>query len=626
MLRTRFRQKAAVLVLSLITSVVCAEEPGVTYLDKGTKVALANGIVSFEIEKTSGEISNLRYRDTDILSEPGYFDWVTTRNNHLKDGAFSVVTDPTSNGGASAEISIAQAYKGRGAALDVELHYVLRRGESGVRVFAVFHHPKEYPAVTMAQSRWVLRVNDSVFETIALDNERRHELPPVATPVKEVGPKESMMFLDGPFKGQITDKYHHFVDAGGHFVHGWMGKNSHLGAWVLYGSTEDQNGGPTKQHNAGHFGRLLFKILTCAHYGAAPVILDAGEEWRKVYGPWMLYLNQAPTMDALYADAQRQAAAERDAWPAAWMKHPVFAPANERGGVAGQLIVADSENPRATAANAWVGLAEPSPDWQQQSKNYQYWVRANADGQFAIRNVRPGTYTLYAYADGSMGEFRRDGVVVAKGGNADLGKVRWEPERFGRQLWQIGTPDRTAREFRRGDDFRHWGLWLKYPEDFPKGVDFVIGKSRERTDWNYAQVNVQKNGEWVGTTWRVRFEMPAAPKQGTATVRVAFAGARRARLVLAINGRPIGDLTPDLDNAMVRAAIHGQYAVDEVKFDAALLRAGENTLTFEQKRGGSPFFNVMYDAVRMELDETTPFRPAPANARRKASTRELFED
>ena len=44
------------------------------------------------------------------------------------------------------------------------------------------------------------------------------------------------------------------------------------------------NGGPTKQHNTAHFGNVLLKILTCGHYGANGVNIEAGE-WTKLYGP-----------------------------------------------------------------------------------------------------------------------------------------------------------------------------------------------------------------------------------------------------------------------------------------------------------------------------------------------------
>ena len=54
-------------------------------------------------------------------------------------------------------------------------------------------------------------------------------------------------------------------------------------------------------------------------------------------------------------------------------------------------------------------------DWQLDAKYYQFWVRADAKGDFKIPNIRPGTYTLRAIADGVLGEFNKAGVVVAPG-------------------------------------------------------------------------------------------------------------------------------------------------------------------------------------------------------------------
>jgi rhamnogalacturonan endolyase len=432
-------------------------------------------------------------------------------------------------------------------------------------------------------------------------------MPPSNTPTKALGPKESLMFTDGPFKGQITDKYHFYVDAGDHFFHGWTGTQSHIGCWVIYGSNEAQNGGPTKQHNDAQFGRLLFKILMCGHYGVQGIHIDQDRQWQKIYGPWMLYLNHGESNDELWADAQNKARQERAAWPLAWMHHPAYPLAGDRGSVGGTLQINDPQDPAASAANAWVGLAAPSPDWQQQSDGYQFWVHADKDGRFAIPNVRAGRYTLYAFTHGVMDQFRRDDIDVSPGSSIDLGKVSWQPLRFGKQLWQIGVPDRTAAEFRHGDDYRRWGLWQKFPEEFPNGVNFVIGKSRERTDWNYAQVNVLKDGAWVGTTWNILFDQPQAPGPGSAILRLALASTHNARLTIRVNDQAVDSFRTAADNAMIRAGIHGQYSEQDTFFDAALLRAGQNKISLEQSAGGNVQKSVMYDCLRLELDQTHPF-------------------
>jgi rhamnogalacturonan endolyase len=573
----------------------------VVITDKSASVVLDNGIVSVEIAKSSGDVLSLQHRGVSLLSRPAYLDWHTGVNNHIVAGQFSLRADPAKNGGEMAEVTITQKYSGSGEAFDVELHYVLRRGDSGFYAYVVFNHPQTYPKANLVQSRMVFRVKEELFDFINVDDERRRAMPPSNTPFKVLGPAESIQFTDGPFKDFITDKYHFSTDAGEHFVHGWVGTKSKLGFWLVYGSIEDQNGGPTKQHNTEHFERILLKILTCSHYGAANVNVGA-EAWQKIYGPWMIYVNSGGSADELWADAKKKAAAERAAWPYSWMSHPLYPLAAERGAVSGRLTIPDSQDPNASPSGAWVGLALPKPDWQQQSNAYQFWVRAGKDGSFTIPNVRPGDYTLYAFVDGVMDEFRRDNVAVAKGRTLDLGALEWKPVRHGRQLWQIGTPDRTAKEFRHGDEYRQWGLWLKYPTEFPDDVNFVIGRSQERQDWNYSQVTVRKNGEDVGTKWTITFDLAKLLKPGIATLRIAFAAAKNAAVRVLVNGQQVGDSGVfGNDNAMARAGIHGQYSEWDVQFDTSLLKPGVNKITLEQREGGSPWKSVMYDCLRLEV-------------------------
>lgn len=591
------------------------------------RVTLENGKVSFSVLKKNGNILDLKYAGRSILSEQGYLDWQSRGNNHIENGTLSILSDPSANGGEIAEICVSQSGEGNvRAPFDVELHYVIRRGESGLDCFVLFGHRKEYPAGELGQARWVLRLDDTVFDFINIDDQRRRPMPSSSTPAKILGPKESSQFTEGPFKGFITDKYHFFTDIGEHFVHGWSGTSSGIGCWIVYGSNEAQNGGPTKQANSAHFGRMLFKIITCGHYGSGGVTVATGEEWRKVYGPWMLYLNSGKENNALWEDAKVMASSLCACWPPDWMHHPAFVPASCRGTVKGVLRITDQQDLRASAMNAWVGLAAPSPDWQKQAKDYQFWVRAGKDGSFTIPSVRPGDYTLYCFTEGVMDEFRQNGVKVTSGGTNDLGILDWRPLRHGRQLWQIGTPDRTAREFRHGDDYRRWGLWLKYPGEFPNGVNFIIGKSMERTDWNYAQVNVQKDGGWVGTTWNILFEMPASVTAGTATLRLAYASTHNAALTVSLNGVQIGRFRTAADNAMIRAGIHGQYSEEDISFDASLLKQGSNTISLEQSAGGNVQKCVMYDCIRLELDESGPFSPSEHAARQNKPVTDSVEN
>ncbi len=610
-----------------------------------TRVVLGNGLVTAELAPRNGNLRSFRLDDRELLAEPAYLDWQDGQARHLGRAELKIVSDPAKSADGRAEVAFIQPWSrnAKDTALDVELHYALLPGERALRMFAVYRHPADYPDSGFGQSRYVLRVRDDLFDTISVDEARTRPLPPADTPVDILGPRESMRFTAGLFKGQDTDKYHYFTDAGGHFFHGWMGAKTKLGLWIVYGSTEDANGGPTRQHNAAHWPRMLFKILTCGHYGAPGVSVKAGEAWEKIYGPWMLYANTAeslgsaassdsatpsakptaPTLAALRADAARQAEAEQAAFPPAWVQHPAFPPAATRGTVSGRLALSDPQAPAQTAAGAWVGLAAPAPDWQQQSLGYQSWTRADADGRFTLRAVRPGRYTLYAFADGVLDEFHRAEVEVKAGETLALGDLTWTPLRHGRQLWQIGAPDRRAGEFRHGDDHRRWGLWLEYPKDFPNDVDFTIGRSDPRTDWNFAQVTRPgpDGKSYVGTTWRIHFEVPApasvntpAKRSASATpdalvtdtaqawLRFAFAGANNAGLQVRLDDKVLGEKGRiGSDNAVARAGIHGQYSTWDLPFPARLLTPGKHVLALELRASGAPFKNVMYDCVRLEL-------------------------
>ncbi len=115
-------------------------------------------------------------------------------------------------------------------------------------------------------------------------------------------------------------------------------------------------------------------------------------------------------------------------------------------------------------------------------------MRGDAQGKFSIPNVRPGVYTLHAIADGVLGELAVSNITVTPGKPLNLASLNWQPVRYGKQLWDIGIPNRTAAEFSGGNDYFHWGWYLKYPKLFPNDVNYVIGKSDFRKDWFFEQL------------------------------------------------------------------------------------------------------------------------------------------
>jgi rhamnogalacturonan endolyase len=104
--------------------------------------------------------------------------------------------------------------------------------------------------------------------------------------------------------------------------------------------------------------------------------------------------------------------------------------------------------------------------------------------------VRAGNYTLHAWVDGVLGGLDLGNVNVTAGKDLDLGRIEWQPIRFGKIVWEIGTPDRNTAEFFKGNGANYW-LWgwpVRYGALFPNDIIFTIGKSDPAKDWLFEQM------------------------------------------------------------------------------------------------------------------------------------------
>jgi rhamnogalacturonan endolyase len=258
------------------------------------------------------------------------------------------------------------------------------------------------------------------------------------------------------------------------------------------------------------------------------------------------------------------------------------------------------------------GFGPQHVDWQNDAKHYEFWVRGDAQGNFDIPNVRPGNYTLHAIADGVLGEFVLSNVAVKSGETLKLGKLVWQPVRYGKQLWDIGIPNRTAGEFFKGNDYFHWGWYLEYPKLFPNDVNYIIGQSDFHKDWFFEQVPhdedpADTNGLDRGrsTTWSITFTLPDAP-HGKATLRLAICGVGTPELAASVNDHSIGVVTNLIYNATIdRDGIGGFWSEHDVAFNASLMQAGTNVMKLTIPAGGLTS-GIMYDYLRLELDESAP--------------------
>jgi rhamnogalacturonan endolyase len=265
--------------------------------------------------------------------------------------------------------------------------------------------------------------------------------------------------------------------------------------------------------------------------------------------------------------------------------------------------------PRPAGAPPFRFPAQPIT-WQNDAKHYEFWTRGADDGSFTIPNVRPGTYQLHAISDGVLGAYDATAsVTIAPAQKLDLGTIEWHPVHYGQQIFQIGIPNRSAREFLKGDDHWHWGMYIEYAKLFPNDVDYTVGKSDPAKDWFIYQVphdtDFKPDGRDQGraTPWTIHFEIPAGHEPaGRATLRFGLDGVSTRSLGITVNGQDAGTMT-DLFGAgasMIRDGIEGTWIEKDFNFDASLLKPGANTIVLTVPAGGVAN-GICYDVVRLEV-------------------------
>ncbi|RID54516.1 hypothetical protein BRARA_G01831 [Brassica rapa] len=542
------------------------------------------------------------------------------------------------------EISFSRAWKisqrGSLVPLNVDKRYIIRRGVSGIYMYAVLEKLKGWPTVDMDQTRIVFKLNTK-FDFMAISDQRQKIMPSEIDrdiTNKRANPlayKEAVRLVNPQnriFKGQVDDKYMYSMENKDNKVHGWISSDQRVGFWMITPSDEFRVCGPLKQELTSHVGPTTLSMFTSLHYAGKDMntTYTSMEPWKKVYGPVFVYLNSASSTNLLWTDAKRQMVEEVHSWPYDFVKSVDYPLHQQRGTVKGQFFVMDRyiSKSKLFGKFAFVGLAVPGEagSWQTENKGYQFWTTADRMGIFTITNVRPGSYNLYAWVSGHIGDYKyeRD-ITITPGREIDVGAILYEPPRIGATLWEIGKPDRTAAEFyipdpdptlstklylnnsyQPQDRFRQYGLWDRYTALYPRNdLVYIVGVSDYKKDWFYAHVTRNAgNGTYQATTWQIVFSLKAVIKTGNYTFRMALAAATTANLSVRINepkSKPIFLIgLIGQDNAIARHGIHGLYNLYDINVGGNLLRVGNNTIFLTQDRRWGSFTGVMYDYLRLE--------------------------
>ncbi len=598
--------------------------PAVTAYEKNGDIVIANGIVTATISPKAARIISLRYYGQEMVSQSGRHQTIYSFFDGDKgyDVTAPCVCSVKTRTADMVDISCKRVYDPRNTHMhpcDVDTHFVLRRGMSGVYLYSILNHPADYPDFNGGQYVliWSMpEVGDQwLMEKIYVDDVRHWELPSPAdfARAEPTGIKEIVKLTSGPWSGRYDCKYMYTAPYWDLGCWGFASDRSKVGAWLVFGSHEFFNNGPTADDLTAASG-IIQLLLDMNHYNCTGLAIPHGDAWQKVYGPVLLYCNSSPDGgDACWADAKHQAQVESAAWPYRWLDNGKLYPQKfNRGTVTGKLVVTDRLIPGVTAANAWVGLHQANPDkgWQMDSEYYQYWVHADSAGNFSIPDVRPGGYTLSAFTRGAIGEFTLKSVTVTAGDNVNLGEVDWNVSHSGASIaWEIGVPDRTAREFRHGDDYFQPYLWEKFSGEFANPLEYTVGVSDWSKDWNYVQCGYLTGTNWSPWKWRIHFNLTNAPSGGDATLTLAYASSYYGRTEIYVNNEDklFKLVRPVIDggNALIREGIHAKYTVEQVPIPMSLLRSGTNTITLiqGQDRYKAAFFHVMYDYLDLELPQ-----------------------
>jgi rhamnogalacturonan endolyase len=652
----------------------------VTVTDNGTTWTMDNGIIQATINKGgargAGNMPRLVYHGFNIMGPGGI--WEQTPAGQA---ANTITIDPTKNGGERAEVAV----KGAGGNINIEVRYTLERGVSGIYTYAIYTHGANSPSGSYGENRFINQLS-SRFDWLSVDADRN--MPMIDNADQRAGvtihAKEQTIIPQGIYKNSVEHKYSYCAEMYKLPAYGWSSIKDHVGVWFINPSFEYLGGGPTRIDLVCHMGATMLDYWTSGHYaGGAECNIPAGEVWDKVVGPIFVYLNalesaqttsQAeldtlaatagnPTVpaswtanaNALFRDALDQAKATEAQWPFPWVQSAEYTQKSGRATVTGKLLLNDPQAATTKLPHLNVGLTHPDFNgpggafaqrsgngsrvtWEHDANYYQFWTVGSEDGTFSIANVRPGTYTLHAFADGVLGEYTNYNITVAAGKPLDLGNLEWKPVRYGQQVWEIGYPDRTGGKFYKGDGSNYW-LWgwcVRYPLLFPNDITYTVGKSDYHKDWFFEQVphgdttpwinpaakdpanqrfgwvKVQGSDNWreIGrgraTIWTIKFNMGKTSK-GQAALRIALAGADGGGLAIAVNGKSVGSIRPVGTNALRYNTDRGVWREYLQNFDAALLQPGENEMTLTVP-AGELTSGVVYDYLRLELDEN--YKPA----------------
>lgn len=577
------------------------------------------------IQKVSGNVLSYRYKGVETVAHlPNdthnsmYHDFTTSYGYETIFGAtYGVVQDDVN----FAHIVIKRPYNPaiHVTPCDAELHYALAKNDVGVYVYSRLEHKPNYKHFDIGSWRQVWWIADNasginLCERIYTDSLRSWEMNSnadsyVTTPIKEIIQQTS-----GVRAGKFDGKYEYSLKFWDNPIWGHASNINNIGCWMVNASCEYYNEGPM-HHDLNAAAGIIHQCLNGVHYGDGGIFSDTLTSWTKVFGPYMMLITDKATGDANWAAAKARQKVEQALWPYSWVKDTLAYPmATQRGDISGRFMVNDAAKPLQTGANAWVGvtdLSDGATDFQMESKSYQYWIHADSEGYFDIKNVRPGTYSLFAFVNGVVDALRIDNIVVTAAATTSLGQITRNIDRsYGDVAWEIGKPDRSSSEFKLGAfDYCEGFVEQKMYDSFPNPIEYNAASNDWANKLCYSHVKFPTGNSFPGQgdiwKWRINFTLPATIKTtGNARLTIAYASADHAQQYIYVNNESslFSYYYPNVveGNSFVRQANHAKYGYNQILIPMNKLKVGANTITLAMPSNSLWVSHLMYDYISLE--------------------------
>lgn len=547
-------------------------------LDDSRRATLSNDMVTIQIDP-KGRVISCMYEGTELIGKPNT--WYLSYNSAKYHELGAVQAEIKTQTDDMIEVVYTNDAPG-GARFSQG--YILRKGVSGIYTYVVVEGTEN--AEGIGEARIVYRLDDALFHDGYVNEQAQGEMPrhEVMKAVERDGQIQDATFYLPD--SSIYTKYNWGTYMKDDHVHGVM--SDHIGVWAIGCSMEYVNGGALRQDLTVHSdikSTLLLQMFQSGHYGASAPTFDAGKQ--KIYGPFMLYLNNGKRADMI-ADAKREAARQEKAWPFAWFSHPLYA--LDRATVSGKIRITNAM----PASRLRVTLAQAGNVYTQ-GDSYIFWAETDKKGSFAIPNVRKGTYVLHAYAiEGENTDELEVADIQVDAEKVNLGTIDWAPRKHGKTLWRIGEADRLAAGFRLSDAPRAYGNFLQSPDT----LDYTIGKSKD-SDWFYCQR--------PKSNYRVHFSIKKIEGDSCYLTLSAAASSLLPIIRVIVNGEQAGEFSDwenNRDGAIYRSAPQSGYGqLHTVVFPAKMLKKGNNTIEITYPKGRRRGIGgLLWDCLKLEIE------------------------